>query len=129
MAIDFPNSPTMDQAFTSAGSTWIWNGSYWAKDLPAEFIGPSGIVVSGTAPTDTSVVWADTASPGSGVTTWLRRSDWVEPYNYLGTALPGYLETQNVWNITRLEVSDDGDVTVTHAEDVAWTDRTTATYA
>lgn len=30
MAIDFPNSPTSSQVFTSGGRTWIYNGSQWA---------------------------------------------------------------------------------------------------
>lgn len=28
-AIDFPNSPTLNQQFTAAGKTWFWNGSSW----------------------------------------------------------------------------------------------------
>jgi len=30
-AIDFPNSPTLNQTFTSSGRTWKWNGSVWAN--------------------------------------------------------------------------------------------------
>jgi hypothetical protein len=29
MAIDFPNSPTVNQSFTAGGSTWIWDGLAW----------------------------------------------------------------------------------------------------
>jgi hypothetical protein len=28
-AIDFPNSPTVNQEFTANGRTWIWDGSVW----------------------------------------------------------------------------------------------------
>jgi hypothetical protein len=28
-AIDFPNSPTVNQEFTSGSRTWIWNGTVW----------------------------------------------------------------------------------------------------
>lgn len=30
-AIDFPNSPTVNQVFTAAGKSWIWNGSCWSS--------------------------------------------------------------------------------------------------
>lgn len=29
-AIDFPNSPTLNQEFTANGRTWTWNGTVWA---------------------------------------------------------------------------------------------------
>lgn len=29
MAIDFPNSPTVDDLFTVGGRTWKWNGTAW----------------------------------------------------------------------------------------------------
>jgi len=29
MAIDFPNSPTVNQSFTAGGNTWIWDGIAW----------------------------------------------------------------------------------------------------
>lgn len=30
MAIDFPNTPTTNQIFTSGGRTWIYNGAQWS---------------------------------------------------------------------------------------------------
>jgi len=29
MAIDFPNSPTVNDTFTAAGRTWTYSGSAW----------------------------------------------------------------------------------------------------
>jgi hypothetical protein len=31
MAMNFPDSPTLNQTFTFAGRTWVWNGSTWAN--------------------------------------------------------------------------------------------------
>ena len=30
MAIDFPNSPTVNDTYTAGGKTWQWNGTYWS---------------------------------------------------------------------------------------------------
>ena len=41
MAIDFPNSPTVNQQFTAGGNTWIWDGIAWTlQRIPT---GPQGI--------------------------------------------------------------------------------------
>ena len=38
-AIDFPNSPTVNQEFTANGRTWIWDGSVWnAKETVFELL-------------------------------------------------------------------------------------------
>lgn len=29
MAINFPDSPTLDEEFTASGRTWIWDGTAW----------------------------------------------------------------------------------------------------
>lgn len=41
MAIDFPNSPTTSQVFTSGNRSWIWNGSTW-DITPVTVTGPTG---------------------------------------------------------------------------------------
>ena len=51
MAIDFPNSPTLNQSFTAGGSTWIWDGIAWTLQRittgaqgPQGEVGPQGPV-------------------------------------------------------------------------------------
>ena len=29
MALNFPNSPTLDQIHTEEGKTWVWDGAAW----------------------------------------------------------------------------------------------------
>jgi hypothetical protein len=48
-AIDFPNSPTLNQEFTANGRTWIWNGTVWANKVSNTSV--SRYNVSDTAPT------------------------------------------------------------------------------
>lgn len=47
-AIDFPNSPTLNQEFTSGSRTWIWNGTVWAAKVIDTSV--SRYDVSDTAP-------------------------------------------------------------------------------
>ncbi len=55
-------------------------------------------------------------------------SDYSGSFSYCGYAASGSLETQNVWNITRITVFGDGNVTTGVATNVNWTDRYTHTY-
>ena len=58
MAIDFPNSPTNNQIYTSGGRSWIWNGSSWVAytttittDLIANGSITSAMIANGTIAT------------------------------------------------------------------------------
>ena len=61
MAIDFPNSPTLNQSFTAGGSTWIWDGIAWTLQRittgaqgPQGEVGPQG-PTGPTGPQGTSI--------------------------------------------------------------------------
>ena len=41
-AIDFPNSPTLNQVFTSGLQTWKWNGTVWLLQGTVGATGPTG---------------------------------------------------------------------------------------
>jgi hypothetical protein len=58
-AIDFPNSPTVDDLFTVGDRTWKWTGSVWIT-VEEAVVGPSGFVASDSEPTSTDVLWLDT---------------------------------------------------------------------
>ena len=32
MAINFPDSPSVDDTYTAAGRTWVWDGTVWANE-------------------------------------------------------------------------------------------------
>lgn len=57
-----------------------------------------------------------------------RRNDWVAPYSYCGTAADGALESDAVWQIDRIQVTNTGDIIVMSANNVAWDNRYTVTY-
>lgn len=42
MAIDFPDSPNVNDEFTASGQTWIWNGDFWEAALTDQVVGPTG---------------------------------------------------------------------------------------
>jgi hypothetical protein len=65
-----------------------------------------------------------------GGTATIRRHDWTGTYAYCGTAPDGSAESDEVWDISRIEISGSGSVIdTTYASNVAWTDRTTASYS
>jgi hypothetical protein len=50
-AIDFPNSPSVDDTHTVGDRTWKWNGSVWAVVRAVDLlVGPTGA----TGPTGTT---------------------------------------------------------------------------
>lgn len=61
-AIDFPNSPTLNQTFTSGTRSWKWNGSAWLAI--AQQAEPGRFFVSSTAPASSSDgdAWFDAAT-------------------------------------------------------------------
>lgn len=61
MPIDFPNSPTINQTFTSGNNTWQWDGTAWNIVTAST---PLNYVISDTAP----------ASPLEGQT-WFNSSN------------------------------------------------------
>lgn len=53
-AIDFPNSPALNEEFSAAGTTWVWDGSKWIIKESLGPIGPTG-PVGPTGPTGPAV--------------------------------------------------------------------------
>ncbi len=43
MALDFPNSPTGGQVYTSAGLSWVWDGAKWVTGTTG-FVEPMMLV-------------------------------------------------------------------------------------
>ncbi len=75
MAIDFPNSPTIGQIFTSGDNKWEWDGTSWnvvPTELPAGATGPTGPTgatgpIGATGPT----VYPDAGMAVSNGTAWI----------------------------------------------------------
>lgn len=67
MAIDFPASPTLNQQFTSGGTTWIWNGTSWNLYL-------GGNIVTTASLSSTLASYAPVNSPTiSGTATFVNK--------------------------------------------------------
>ena len=92
-AIDFPNSPTLNQEFTSGNTTWKWDGVSWnvirtpvvgptGPQGPAGPTGPTG-AVGGTGPvgptgaTGPRGIWTTTSSTPPATAT--AGDSWFDP--------------------------------------------------
>lgn len=104
MAIDFPNSPTSGQRFTSGGVTWTYDGAKWNLSGSTTAFAPVGTVISYTG-----------AYPPNG---WLKadgssvlRSSYPTLFGLIGTtfgagsvpgttfALPNYISSTGIFII------------------------------
>jgi hypothetical protein len=117
--------------------------------MPNEFIIRNGLVVqsgtttitgsliisgsltgsfTGNVPTASYAVTASYAlSGGSGGGTNTVRHEYSEPYDYLGVAPSGTLESSPTWDITRLTIYLDG-TALNQTASGAWTDRASLIY-
>lgn len=92
---------------------------------PKGTTGDTGIVISNTAPTNTSVLWNDTSTSGVVFETALR-SSVSGGYSYIGAAVLNSAESSPVWKVTRVNLT--APITTAIAYNIAWSNRLTATY-
>lgn len=74
--------------------------------------------------------WVEVSSTGATGESAQReaRSDWQDPYSYIGIAAKGSSESTNVWKITRITVGTNT-VTTASSSPVAWSNRANVTYS
>lgn len=71
-AIDFPNSPSVNDEFTSGDKTWIWNGTVWNTVTSAlGYTGPTGADGADGATGPTGPTGADGASGEAAFSSFL----------------------------------------------------------
>ena len=71
-AIDFPNSPSVNDEFTSGDKTWIWNGTVWNTVTSAlGYTGPTGAAGADGATGPTGPAGADGASGEAAFSSFL----------------------------------------------------------
>ena len=52
MALNFPDSPSLDDTYTVGNKTWRWDGSAWVVDSSGFLLNTNPIVASGTITED-----------------------------------------------------------------------------
>lgn len=102
MAIDFPDSPTVDQQYSVGDRTWTWNGTYWQLSQTS-----STFTASDTAPINPSAgdIWFES---DTGQTFIYYDQSWVE----IGAAtdLSDILSDADADTSIQVEASSDEDV-------------------
>lgn len=106
-AIDFPNSPSLNQEFSSGGNTWRWTGSVWqvVRIVPTGPTGPQGIQ-GATGPTGA------TGPQGQGLTVLGSYNTYAEliAADPTGSAGEAYIVAGDlyVWNVLNNTWTDVG---------------------
>jgi hypothetical protein len=126
-ALAFPQSPSPNDIFTSAGRSWKWTGTRW-QVMPVT-ISPSRLSGEGAEVGDI-MTWDGEAWSPLPLTSdnYLVQSAFSSPYSYIGRAPTGTATTSSGWDITRIEVASDGSTTTLNATG-AWTNRASLTYS
>lgn len=90
MAIDFPDSPSVDQQYTVGDRAWTWNGDYWALTLTS-----STFTASDDPPSSASAgdIWFESDTGKSFV---YYDSFWVEIAGRAGSTTISSTEGSNV---------------------------------
>jgi hypothetical protein len=70
MAIDFPNSPSVNQIFTVGSQTWIWTGTVWQVLTTTNVGGSGGIQIASLG----------VGTPPSGVQGEIRATNEITAY-------------------------------------------------
>ena len=71
-AIDFPDSPSVNDEFTSGDKTWVWNGTVWNTVTSAlGYTGPTGADGADGATGPTGPTGADGASGEAAFSSFL----------------------------------------------------------
>jgi len=52
MSLDFPNSPSLNQVYTSGESSWIWDGSAWLRQITFSIDDNDDVTISGVTSGD-----------------------------------------------------------------------------
>jgi hypothetical protein len=88
MPMNFPDTPTNGSSFTSAGSTWTWNGTAWKPATAASGSPPLFLPLAGGTMTGNLTLAAAPSANLQAATKAYVDARWVQMTQAAYTALP-----------------------------------------